>query len=113
MIPELDDDLLGLRRHLQKPLYHVHRAEFHHSLDARAIVPAAIEDDDLACGGQVLNVALHIHLRLLAFGRGGQRYHAKNARADAFRNRLDDPALARAVSTFEDDANFQAVMQDP
>ena len=55
----------------------------------------------------MLEVALYIHLRLLAFSRGGQRHHAKNARADTFRNRLDDAALARAVAPFKDDANLE------
>ena len=81
----------------------LHRAEFHHPLDAGAIVPAAIEDHDLAAGRKMPHVALDIHLRLFPLGRGGQRDDAEDARTDALGDRLDDPALAGAVAALEHD----------
>jgi hypothetical protein len=42
-------------------------AKAHDTLDARAIVPAPVEEHDLACGGQVRHIALKIvdlHLKL-------------------------------------------------
>ncbi len=46
--------------------------EAHHPVDAGPVVPAAIEDHDLAGRRQIGNVALHVDLRFLAIGRGGQ-----------------------------------------
>ena len=73
---------------LQEPLGLLGGAEPHDGLDAGAVVPAAVEDHDLAGGGQVRDVALDVHLRALALGRRGQRDDAEDARADA----LDDRA---------------------
>ena len=88
-------------------------AEAHHPLDAGAVVPAAVEDHDLAGGRQVRQVALDVHLRLLALGRRGQRDDAEHARADALGDRLDRAALAGAVAPLEDDADLQALVHDP
>jgi hypothetical protein len=109
----LDDGFLDPRRQLKKALHLLHRAELHDPLDAGAVVPAAIEDHDFARGGQVSHIALNIHLRLLALGRRGQRDDAIDARADPLRDRLDDAALAGAVSAFEHDNDFQSLGDDP
>jgi hypothetical protein len=42
-------------------------AKAHHALDAGAVVPAAVEQHDLAVGGQVLHVALEVPLAALGF----------------------------------------------
>ena len=80
MMPDFDKGLFDFRRHFEKALDCVHRAEFHDPLDAGAVVPATIEDDDLASGRQMPHVALDVHLRLFAFGRRGQRDHTIDAR---------------------------------
>ena len=64
-------------------------------------------------GGKMPHVALHIHLRLFALGRRGQRDDAKDARADPLGDRLDDAALAGAVAALEDDADLEALVDDP
>ena len=71
-------------------------AEPHHVLDAGAVVPAPVEDHDLAAGREVLHVALHVHLALLAVRRRRQRHQPEDARADALGDRLDRSALAGA-----------------
>ena len=43
-------------------------AEPHDAFDAGAVVPAAVEQHDLAGGGQVLDVALEVPLGALALG---------------------------------------------
>ena len=78
-------------------------AESHHVFDAGAIVPAAVEDDDLARGREVLDVALHEHLRLFAVRGRRQRHHAEHARAHPLGDRLDGPALAGGVAPLEQD----------
>ena len=45
MMPPVDDELLDLGAQLQKALVLLVRAEAHHVFDARAVVPAPIEDD--------------------------------------------------------------------
>ena len=89
------------------------RAEAHHIFDARAVVPTAVEDHDLARRREMLHVALHIHLRLLAVGRRRQRDEAKHARADALGQGADGAALARGVAALEDDDDAQALVLDP
>ena len=108
-----DDRLLELGRDFEEALHCVHRAELHHPLDAGSIVPAAVEDHDLAGGGHMAHVALDIHLRLFPLGRRGQRDDAEDARTDALGDRLDHPALAGAVAALEQHADLQALVDDP
>src|SRR5204863_2674879 len=42
-----------------------------------------------------------------------QRDHAKHPRAHALGERLDRPALARAVAAFEDDADLEPLLLHP
>src|ERR1700737_2019997 len=48
----------------------LHGAKPHDVSDARPIVPAAIEDHDLACGRELLKITLHEHLRFLLLALG-------------------------------------------
>src|SRR5690606_40302307 len=74
--PELDDanavvdeHALDLRRLLHEALVLLGGAEAHDGLDHGAVVPAAVEEDDLARVRQVLEVALEVPLPLLRLGR--------------------------------------------
>ena len=89
------------------------RAEAHHVFHTQAVIPTAVEDHDFARGGEVLHVALHVHLRLLAVGRRGQRHQPEHARADAFGDGLDGAALAGGIAALEDDDDAQALVLDP
>ncbi len=84
--------------------------EAHDVLDAGAVVPAAVEDDDFAGGREMLDVALGEHLRLLAVRRRGQRDDAKHARADPLGDRLDGAALSGGVAPLEDDDDAQSLV---
>ena len=53
--------------------YFVFGAKAHHALDAGAVVPAAVEQHDLAGRRQVRHVALEVPLRALAVVRRRQR----------------------------------------
>ena len=102
--PGVDHRLLEGRHQLEEPLGLLRRAEAHHPLDARAVVPAAVEDHDLACGREVRDVALHVHLGLLALGRGGQGDHPEHPRADPLGDPLDRaplPAVSRPSNTMQ------------
>ena len=85
----------------------------HHPLDARAVVPAAVEDQHLAGGGQLLDVALHVELGLLAVGRRRQRDDAEHPRADPLGQALDHPALAGGVAALEEDDDAGAARLHP
>ena len=61
----------------------------------------------------MLHVALDVHLRLLAVGRGGQGHQAENARADALGDGLDGAAFAGGVAPFKDNDHAQALVLDP
>src|SRR5579864_865335 len=79
------------------------RAEPHHPLDAGAVVPRAVEHDDLARRGQVRDVPLQVPLRLLALTRPGQRHHRGPARVQVLGEPLDRPALAGRIAALEHD----------
>ena len=70
MIPLIDDVAFDDRAQLKKAAMLLFRAEAHHVLDAGAVVPTAIEDDDFARRRKVRHVALQVHLALLAIRSG-------------------------------------------
>ena len=88
------------------------RAEPHDALDARAVVPGAVEQDDLAGGGQVRDVALEVPLRLLALRRRGQGHHPAHPWAGPLGDPLDHAALAGGVAPLEDHDELQALGPD-
>src|SRR4029453_6696741 len=99
----IDHVLLDDRAELEEALMLLGCAEAHDVLDAGAVVPAAIEDHDLAGRREVLHVALHVHLGLLPVRGRGQGEDAKDARAHACRHRLDQATLAGGIATLADD----------
>src|SRR5260221_7172981 len=54
----IDNVLLDGRAEFEEALVLLRRAESHYVLDARAIIPTAIEDDDLATGGGKVDITL-------------------------------------------------------
>src|SRR5262252_3121613 len=88
-------------------------AKSHHVFDAGAVVPAAIEDHDLARSRKLLDVALHEHLRLFSVRRSGKRRHAKHARAHALADGLDGSALAGGIASLEHDDDARSLVFDP
>ena len=93
--------------------YVVLGAEAHHALDAGAVVPAAVEQHDLAAGRQMRDVALEIPLRALALARRRQRGDAADARVEPLRDALDDAALAGGIAAFEDDDDLELLVLHP
>ena len=85
----------------------------HDLLDARAIVPAAVEQDDFAGRRQMLDVALEIPFGLFALGRARKRDHAALARVEDAREHVDRPALAGGVAPFENDDDALPGFGDP
>ena len=59
------------------------------------------------------NVALEVPLAALALGRRGQRHRAADARVEALRDPFDGSALARRVSSLEDDDQLELLGHDP
>ena len=94
---------LELGNRVQERVGFLRRAEPHDFLDARAIVPAAIEQDDLALGRKMLDVALEVPLAPFALGRRGKRHHAALPRVQHPREHVDRAALACRVAPFEHD----------
>ena len=87
--------------------------EAHHVLNAGAVIPAPVEDDDFTSGGQLFNVALSMELRFLPLARRGEGDHAKDARADTLHDALNHAAFAGSVSSFEKDHNAGVGRLDP
>src|SRR5262249_10000038 len=88
-------------------------AEAHDPLDACAVVPASIEQDHLAGGGQVRDVSLEIPLGPFAVVRRRQRRNATDAGIQALRDPLDHAALAGGAAPLEVDPEFLAGRDQP
>src|SRR6185312_3044365 len=88
-------------------------AKSHHVLHAGPVVPAAIEDDDLAGGGKMRDVTLEVHLRLFPTRRCRQGNNTKYARAHALGDRLDGASLAGRIAPLEHDDNAQSLVLYP
>ena len=89
------------------------RAKSHHPLDPGTVVPGAVENDDLARGGQMRDVALKIPLRLFAFGRGRQRHDMTDPGVERLGDALDRASFACGVAALEDDRDTVARCLDP
>ena len=89
------------------------RAEPHHVLDAGAVVPAPIEDDDLASGREMLQVALQVHLGLLPVGGGRQGDDPEHARTETLGDRANRAPFSCPVTSLEHDDDAQALLLDP
>ena len=85
----------------------------HHFFDPGTVVPAAVEQGDLALRREMLGVTLEIPLPLLALRRSGQSDHLALARVQGAREHIDRPALARSVASLEDDHHALAGFLDP
>src|SRR6185295_10893085 len=83
-------------------------AESHDVLDPRPVVPASIEQHDLAGGRQVLYVALEVPLGPLSIGGGPQGDNAAASRIEGIRDALDGPALARGIAALEEEDELLA-----
>src|SRR5262249_38723548 len=88
-------------------------AKLHHVFDARPVVPASIEHNNLAGSWEVLHVALWIQLRLLPVGCCPLGHQVKNARADPLQERFDGASLARCVAPFEQNDYTKTFVHDP
>jgi len=82
-------------------------------LDTGAVVPAPVEDDDFAGGREVLQVALHVDLSLLAVRRCRQGHDPEHARAETLGDGPNRSPLAGPVPPLEDDDDAQAFFLDP
>jgi hypothetical protein len=76
-------------------------------------VPGAVEQHDLACCRQLLDVALEVPLALLAVGRDAECDRAQDAWAGLGGDPVDGAALARGVTTLEQHDGAVARVLDP
>jgi len=74
--PVLDEQALEDRAPGQEAVVLARGAEAHHPLDPGPVVPAAVEQDELAGGGQLADVALEVPLGALSLGRHRQGHDA-------------------------------------
>src|SRR5688572_14006509 len=77
-------------------------------LYAGAVVPAAVEQHDLAGRREVWHIALEVPLRTLAVVRCRERHDAAYARIEPLGDALDGTTLAGSVTTFEQDDDLLA-----
>ena len=106
-----DQHALELRAGAHELLVLLLGAKAHHPLDARPVVPRAVEQDDLPSGGQVRDVALEVPLGLLALGRRRERHNAADARVRPLGDPLDHPPRG-GIPPFEDHDHLQALGLD-
>ena len=107
------DVLLEFRADLEEQLVLLLGAKAHDVLNAGAVVPAAVEDHDFTCRGEMGEVALYVHLRFFTVRRCRQRDQSEGARADPLGQGPDRSALARGVATLEHDHDALTRALDP
>ena len=101
-------------RHLAHELEVLDRiAEPHDALDARPVVPGAIEEHHVAPCGQMLHIALEVPLAHFVLGRLFERDDAGGARVQVFHEPLDSASLACRIAPFEQDDDLLAGGLDP
>ena len=94
----IDDVLLDFGAEIEEATVLFLGAEAHHDFNAGAVVPAAVEDNDLACRREVLHVSLHVHLRLFSIRRRRAARPAEHARTHPLGDGPDGASLAGAVA---------------
>jgi hypothetical protein len=98
---------------VQEPAVLLLGAEPHDVLHPGPVVPAAVEQDDLAGGGQVRHVALEVPLGPLPLGRRGQGDDPGEPGVEVLGHPLDRAALAGRVAALEDDHDPGALGAHP
>src|SRR5262249_49431734 len=118
--PQLDqydsrigDILLDLRAELQESMMLLLAHEPHDVFDTGPVVPAAVEDDDFAAGGEKIGITVHQHFRFLTSRRGGEGDHPEYARAHPLGECLDGAALAGGVASLEYDDDARLALPHP
>jgi len=96
-----DQHAFELRHGPEKLLVLGGRAEAHHFLNARTVVPTAVEENDFTRSGQMRHIALEVPLRPLAVIGGRQRHDPGHARIEPLSDPLDHAALTRRIAAFE------------
>jgi hypothetical protein len=91
----------------------VGRAESHDPLDARPVVPGAIEQDDFAGSRQLRDVALEVPLSALDFARLLEGDDAGAAGVQMLHEALDRAALTCGIAPLEQDDDPGARVLDP
>ena len=97
------DVLLEFRADLKEQLVLLLGAKAHDVLNAGAVVPATVKDDDFTCRGEMGEVALYVYLRLFTVRRCWQCDQSEGARTDSLGQGPDRSALARGVAALEND----------
>ena len=77
------------------------RAKPHHPLNASAVVPTAVEQNNLASRRQVCCIALKVPLCAFTVVGRGKCGHPTHAWVEPLGDALDDPAFAQAVKEFD------------
>jgi Ca2+:H+ antiporter len=106
----IDNVFFDFRAQLQKASIVFVRHISHHVFNAGAVVPASIEGDDFAGGGEMGYITLKEQLGLFAIGRHGKCDGPEHTRADAFGYRPNGPAFASSVAAFKSDNDSEELL---
>src|SRR5580704_14523164 len=96
----------------QELLIFILSAEAHDMLNAGAVVPAPVEQNDLTGRGQLGHIPLEIPLPPLPLGRRGEGDDAADAGVQRICNTPDDATLACCIPPLEDDTHLKTVVPD-
>ena len=118
--PILDEDDPRSHQHplklgyIVEKLFDLHRrCKAHHPLDSGTIIPAPVEENDLAGCREMRDIALEIPLRPLTLIGRWQCDDARDARVQALGDALDGAALAGGIPAFEQYQDLQPLGLDP
>lgn len=88
------------------------RAKAHYLFNTRAIVPAAIEQNQLLGGGQMRGIALKIPRGIFAVGWLSQCDYPRIPWTEMFNDAFDCPVFASGIAALEDHQDFVSVLDD-
>ena len=102
----LGEHVFEFRHHLHEFLVLLVGAEAHHTLDAGAVVPASVEENELLRGWQMWDVALEVPAAMLPIGRLSEGHYARLPRTQVPDDPLDHTVLPRSVPAFDQDEDL-------
>jgi hypothetical protein len=109
----IDDGLFYFGNDPQEAFGLIVGAEPHNPLDARAIVPTTIKDDDFSSRRKVGEISLNIHLRFLSLSWRRQSDDAEDARTYSGRYGFYRSAFTCSIAPLEYDADLLFLVANP
>src|SRR3989338_7713551 len=108
-----DQHLFEFRHSAEEFLVLVFVAKSHHFFNTGAVVPTAVEKNDLTSRRQMGHITLKIPLAALPLTGRRKCGHPADTRIQPLGDALDYPSFAGCVTAFKKDDYFELLVHDP